>query len=79
MRSFTTYDAQNRLSGLLDAVASGETIEIVRRGKPVAHLVPIPKENGRFASPSDAASWLRRNRVNVPAGTLRVLLDEGRR
>ncbi len=79
MRSFSTYDAKNRFSELLDAVATGETIEIVRRGKPVAHLVPVPQENGRFASPADAASWLRKNRVKVPPGTVRGLLDEGRR
>jgi len=79
MRSFSTYDAKNRLSELLDAVATGETIEIVRRGKPAAHLIPVPQENPRFASPAEAASWLREDRIKLPRGTVRALLDEGRR
>jgi prevent-host-death family protein len=79
MRSFGTYDTKNRLSELLDAVETGETIEIVRRGKPVARLVPIPRENARFASSDEAVEWLQQNRIELPAGTLRKLINEGRR
>jgi len=79
MRQFSTYDAKNRLSELLDAVASGETIEIVRRGKPTARLVPIPADNTQFASPAEAARWLRENRSRVPRNSIRASIDEGRR
>jgi prevent-host-death family protein len=79
MRRFSTYDAKNRLSELLDAVATGESIEIVRRGKPAARLVPIPSEDSPFASPAEAASWLRGNRIKVPRGSIRDSINEGRR
>jgi prevent-host-death family protein len=79
MRQISTYDAKNRLSELLDAVAAGETIEIVRRGKPAARLVPIPSDDALFGSPADAARWLRENRVRVPQASIRASIDEGRR
>jgi prevent-host-death family protein len=79
MRQISTYDAKNKLSELLDAVASGETIEIVRRGKPAARLVPIPPDDTRFGSAAEAASWLRGNRIVVPRASIRASIDEGRR
>lgn len=79
MRQISTYDAKNRLSELLDAVETGETIEIVRRGKPVAQLVPIPESNTRFESPAAAAAWLRANRINLRGLSIAELRDEGRR
>ncbi|MDQ2857319.1 MAG: type II toxin-antitoxin system prevent-host-death family antitoxin [Candidatus Eremiobacteraeota bacterium] len=78
MRQITTYDAKNRLSELLDAVAAGETIEIMRRGKPAARLVPIPEQNEHFQSPREAADWLRENRMKLADMNLRELIEEGR-
>jgi len=78
MRRISTYDAKNRLSELLDAVASGESIEILRRGKPIARLVPIGEDVPRFSSPSEAAAWLRAHRMKVARGTIRALINEGR-
>ncbi len=40
MNSYSLADAKARLSELIDKVAAGETIEITRRGKPAARLVP---------------------------------------
>jgi prevent-host-death family protein len=34
-------DAKAHLSELLNRVEAGETVEILRRGKPVAQLVPV--------------------------------------
>jgi len=79
MRQFSTYDAKNRFSELLDAVAAGETIEIVRRGKPAARLIPVPADDATFASPGDAARWLREHRIKVPRDAIRASIDEGRR
>lgn len=79
MRQFSTFDAKNRLSELLDAVGRGETIEITRRGKPAARLVPIAIENDRFPTPEAAAHWLRSNRVPIDVTELRSLRDEGRK
>lgn len=36
-------DAKAHLSELLNRVEAGETVEILRRGKPVAQLVPVKK------------------------------------
>jgi len=47
------FEAKNKLSGLLKRVEQGETIEITRRGKPIAELRPIPGERAnapRFGS-----------------------------
>jgi prevent-host-death family protein len=42
MKTATIADAESRLSALIDEVESGEQILIVRRGRPVARLVPEP-------------------------------------
>lgn len=79
MRRFSTYDAKNWLSELLDAVATGETIEIVRRGKPAARLIPVPADDATFSSPEAAVRWLREHRIKVPRDAIRASIDEGRR
>jgi prevent-host-death family protein len=78
MRQISTYDAKNKLSELLDAVERGETIEILRRGKPAARLVPVPLPP-RFASPGEAAEWLRTHRIDIGDDSIASLIDEGRR
>ncbi len=40
MDSYSLADAKARLSELIDKVEAGETVEITRRGKPVANVVP---------------------------------------
>ena len=41
MEAVTLADAKARLSELVERAASGETVTITRRGKPVAHITPI--------------------------------------
>ena len=43
MDTFGLAEAKARLSELLDRVEAGESIEITRRGKPVARLTAVPK------------------------------------
>ena len=43
MATIDLATAQARLSELLDRVEAGETIEITRRGRPVARLVPMSR------------------------------------
>lgn len=38
-------DAKNHLSELLRSVAEGERVVITRNGKPVAQLVPAPRDS----------------------------------
>jgi prevent-host-death family protein len=40
MLSIGTFEAKNKLSALLERVERGEEIEITRRGRPIARLVP---------------------------------------
>ncbi|WEK45357.1 MAG: type II toxin-antitoxin system prevent-host-death family antitoxin [Candidatus Andeanibacterium colombiense] len=44
MDSYSLADAKARLSELLDKVEAGETVEITRRGKPAARLVPTGRQ-----------------------------------
>ena len=43
MDSYSLADAKARLSELIDKVEAGETVEITRRGKPVAKVVPTER------------------------------------
>jgi prevent-host-death family protein len=43
MDSYSLADAKAHLSALLDRVEGGETVEITRRGKPVAQITPTVK------------------------------------
>lgn len=43
MDSFNIAEAKAHLSALVDRAASGEEIEIKKRGEPVARLVPLSR------------------------------------
>jgi len=43
MATVNLADAKARLSELIDRVEAGDSIEITRRGKAIAHLAPIPR------------------------------------
>lgn len=47
-RSVSVADAKAHLSEIIDAVEKGEHVEITRRGKPVADLVPKVKPRARI-------------------------------
>ncbi len=53
-RSVSVADAKAHLSELLNAVQAGETIEITKRGRPVATLAPVHRKK----KPLDL-DWLR--------------------
>ena len=42
----TATEASRHFSDLLDAVARGETITIVRAGQPIAEIGPAPRRTG---------------------------------
>lgn len=62
MDSYSLADAKARLSELIDKVEAGETVEITRRGKTVAKVVP--PERKRQPIDWDA---LERLRARLPA------------
>ena len=50
MRTVTASDANRNFSGLLRDVATGESILIVSRGKPVAKISPANAETGSMVA-----------------------------
>jgi prevent-host-death family protein len=78
MDSVGAFDAKTHLNELLERVSQGETIQITRRGVPVAKLVPaeVARKN-----PRQIAREIRALRRGVTLGGIKIrqLIDEGRR
>ncbi len=79
MKTVGAFDAKTHLNELLQRASKGETIQITRRGIPVAKLSPpdsIQKEDAHGLAVS-----IRRLRRGATLGKLsiRELIDEGRR
>ena len=83
MKTVAVFEAKNRLSELLAAVAQGEEITITRHGSPVARLVGLaaagqvaPQQPQRVL---DAMQRLRKLGSGVELGcSVRQALDSGR-
>ncbi len=73
------YEAKNRLSGLLDEVATGKQITITRHGKAAARLMPVDHGFDRGKA-MQAAKTLLKIRKGVTLGGLSIkeLVNEGR-
>jgi prevent-host-death family protein len=74
-----SFDAKTHLPALLKRVSKGETVQITRRGIPVARLVPAEQEPSR--NPKEAVRRIRELRRGLSLGklTIRGLIREGRR
>ena len=79
MNSVGAFEAKTHLSALLERVAKGETIQITKKGQPVALLVPPGKGGGTdLRKVADEIREIRKgNRLGRV--TLRKLVNEGRR
>jgi prevent-host-death family protein len=79
MATVGAFEAKTHLAALLDRVAKGETVEITKRGVPVARLVPVDKPAKR--TPAEAVEALRELRKGITLGdiTIQELIREGRR
>ncbi|MGO9209455.1 MAG: type II toxin-antitoxin system Phd/YefM family antitoxin [Terriglobales bacterium] len=79
MDSVGAFDAKTHLNELLERASQGETIQITRRGVPVARLVPPDALQPRH--PRQAAKEIRALRKSMTLGgiKLRQLINEGRR
>jgi prevent-host-death family protein len=49
MTEINLADAKARLSELVDLAQRGEEVEIIRRGKPVARLIPVSRPRAKIA------------------------------
>lgn len=77
MQTINVRETRERLSHLLDAVATGEEITILRHGKPVARLTPPQPEQVHFPDRSalrHASSPSKESAVDV----VRRLRDDER-
>jgi len=79
MPQVALFEAKNKLSGLLDEVATGKQITITRHGKAVARLVPANHGFDRDKA-KQAAQTLLAMRKGVTLGGLSIkdLVNEGR-
>ena len=63
MKSTTVRELRNNYSQVLKWVAKGEEVEVTRRGKPVAKVVPVAS-----ASPAEV-DWSKSSALNRQAWT----------
>ena len=77
MQTINVRETREKLSSLLDAVASGEEIVILRHGKPAARLCAAATGNIRFPDRSDLRSSLPPMK-ETSADAVRSLRDEDR-
>jgi prevent-host-death family protein len=78
MKTVGAFDAKTRLNELLRLASKGETIQITRRGVPVAKLMPPDSSEKQEAH--TIADSIRRLRKGVTLGKISVrdLINEGR-
>ena len=75
-----SFDAKTHFSKLLQDVEKGETFEILRRGKPVAHLLGINDDaNPRAGAEALACFRVMRRRLSISRADILNWINEGRR
>ena len=79
MKTVGAFEAKTHLNELLKRVSEGESIQITRRGIPVAKL--IPADDAASKDLKKIVSEIRAIRQGAKLGGLSVreLIDEGRR
>ena len=77
MQLINVREAREKLSSLLDVVAGGEEIIILRHGKPVARLVAPPAESVQFIDRSELRASLPPANEST-ADAIRSLREEER-
>ena len=79
MASVAFVESISGIGDLLDRVAQGETITLVRAGEPIAILHPTGETDAsaRCAAINDLVAFGRGRKLN--GLTIRQLVDEGRR
>jgi prevent-host-death family protein len=79
VKTVGAFEAKTRLNELLRRASKGETIQITRRGVPMARLTPPDTDQKR--DPRALVEAIRRLRKGTTLGavTIRELIEEGRR
>lgn len=80
MESIGAREAETRLRELLDRACRGETFEITRDGRAVAHLVPARQHDVPDAAEAIRAMLALRGTVrNATVDTMIAAIEDGRR
>jgi len=79
MKSFNVRHVQHHLAAVLANVERGEVIEVCRRGRPVARIVPLSSDPPRSADWSQAETRLLAA-YPAPVGgvTATQIIEDGR-
>jgi prevent-host-death family protein len=79
MTTVGSFHAKTHLPELLRRVMQGETVQITKRGVPIAILAPVAAAS-EIHDPKEAAQQIRKLRKGVTLGSLKLrnLVDEGR-
>ena len=79
MTTVGAFEAKTHLNALLERVSQGETIQITRRGVPIARLVPPDSKPAK--DPRVVASEIRKLRKGLSLGgiSIKELINEGRK
>jgi len=79
MTTVGVFDAKTHLNALLERVSKGETIQITRRGVPIAKLVPAdPKPTKDLRAIANEIRELRKG-LSLGGISIKELINEGRR
>jgi len=80
METIGVFEAKTNLSGILERVATGESIIISKRGVPVAVISPAkPEKNDKRKAAIEAIKKFRKGRKGMSAEEIIELINEGRR
>lgn len=78
MSTVGSFEAKTHLPQLLERVSRGESIVITKHGRPVAMLVPPPKEKASVEETVQRLLEFGRGR-SLEGLSIREMADEGRR
>jgi len=73
MRAVTLTEFRNQASGMLTQVENGETIVILRHGRPIAEVLPIAKQGNTIPSWKKPAL-----RLSAKGAELSAVIQKGR-
>jgi prevent-host-death family protein len=79
MKTVGAFEAKTHLTALLRRVSLGETIQITRRGIPVAKLVPPGDDEKKDVGRTVRELRQARSALKLRGLKIRELIDEGRR
>jgi prevent-host-death family protein len=79
MNEVSARELQREIKAVLDRVERGESVEITRRGRRIARLVPADEPVPAWPDLANRAAAVMGSRLVVPAPSEQVVEDRGER